>query len=242
VSNPDDARRPLLTLTSVVVSIGGPPRRTGVPHQRGNALRLPPHPDAPDPGDHDAVRRWVAELPRPRAVDLFCGAGGLSLGLRDAGFSVVVGADSNAWAVETHTTNLGGLGYVGDLSEPEELLEHLAGWGIDHVELVAGGVPCQPFSRAGQAKIRELIRSGHRNPADPRAFLWRSFMVVVERLKPDAVLVENVPDLPTCLNLLGRLYAQERSPFRRRTRCSTRRYGTVHGSTDWVRLRLGSDL
>ena len=82
----------------------------------------------------------------PRAVDLFCGAGGLSLGLRDAGFSVIVGADADAWAVETHTANVGGLGYVGDLSDPGELLEQLDGWGIEHVELVAGGVPCQPFS------------------------------------------------------------------------------------------------
>ncbi len=129
-------------------------------------------------------------------MDLFCGAGGLSLGLHDAGFTVMVGADSNDWAVQTHTANLGGLGYVGDLADPSELLEQLDGWGIDHVELVAGGVPCQPFSRAGQAKIRELIRAGERHPADPRASLWRSFMMVVERLRPDAVLVENVPDLP----------------------------------------------
>ena len=179
------------------MSVANPRRRTAVPHQRGTALRLGAHPGAPDPGDHDAVRRWVADRPKPRAIDLFCGAGGLSLGLRDAGFSVIVGADANAWAVETHTANLGGLGYVGDLSEPDELLEHFAGWGIDHVELVAGGVPCQPFSRAGQAKFRELIRSGERHPADPRASLWRSFMTVVEGLEPDAVLVENVPDLPT---------------------------------------------
>jgi DNA (cytosine-5)-methyltransferase 1 len=128
---------------------------------------------------------------------VFCGAGGLSLGLRDAGFSVLVGADVSEWAVETHAANLGGLGYVGDLSDPGELLEQLDGWGIDHVELVAGGVPCQPFSRAGQAKLRELIRAGERHPQDPRALLWRSFMHIVDRLRPDAVLVENVPDLPS---------------------------------------------
>lgn len=172
-------------------------RRTGVPSQRGTVLRLPPHPAAPDPTDFRAVRRWVAAAPRPRAIDLFSGAGGLSLGLRDAGFTVLLGADSNPWAVETHTANIGGLGYVGDLTDPGELLEQLDGWGIDHVELVVGGVPCQPFSRAGQAKLRELIRAGERHPQDPRALLWRSFMRVVERLAPDAVLVENVPDLPS---------------------------------------------
>jgi DNA (cytosine-5)-methyltransferase 1 len=171
-------------------------RRTAVPSQRGTVLRLRRADQAPDPGDLGAIRRWVASSPRPRAVDLFCGAGGLSLGLRDAGFSVLVGADSNPWVVETHTANIGGLGYVGDLSDPAELLEQLDGWGVDHVELVAGGVPCQPFSRAGQAKLRELIRSGERHPQDPRALLWRSFMRIVERLRPEAVLVENVPDLP----------------------------------------------
>jgi DNA (cytosine-5)-methyltransferase 1 len=171
-------------------------RKPAVPSYRGHALRLARHPDAPDPSDLAAVRHWAETADRPRAIDLFCGAGGLSLGLHDAGFKVLVGADSNSWAVETHTGNLGGLGYVGDLSDPTELLEQLAGWGIDHVELVAGGVPCQPFSRAGQAKLRELIRSGDRHPQDPRAALWKSFMEVVAQLEPEAVLVENVPDLP----------------------------------------------
>lgn len=172
-------------------------RRTAVPSQRGAALRLPPTTGSPDPGDLKAVRNWTAAAKGPRAVDMFCGAGGLSLGLRDGGFSVLVGADLDPWAVETHKGNLGGLGYVGDLTDPSELIEQLAGWGIEHVELVAGGVPCQPFSRAGQSKLRELIRAGNRHPTDPRALLWQSFMRVVEHLGPDAVLVENVPDLPS---------------------------------------------
>ncbi len=167
-----------------------------MPLHRGPRLRLPRHPDAPDPSDLSAVRAWVAEAPRPRAVDVFCGAGGLSLGLREAGFTIVVGADADELAVETHTANTGGLGWTGDLADPHDLLEHLDGWGVDSVELVAGGVPCQPFSRAGRSRLRELARSGMRMDADPRAELWRSFMAVVERLRPEAVLVENVPDLP----------------------------------------------
>src|SRR4051794_14193098 len=115
------------------------PRRPAVPHHRGKQLRLPPHPDAPDPGDLASVRGWLRSQPRPTAVDLFCGAGGLSLGLKDAGFSVLVGADSDPFAVETHTANVGGLGYAGDLTDPTEFLDHLAGWGIEHVDLVVGG-------------------------------------------------------------------------------------------------------
>jgi DNA (cytosine-5)-methyltransferase 1 len=105
----------------------GRQRRTEVPHHRGADLRLSSHPGAPDPTDLEAVRAWVKGAPEPTAIDLFSGAGGLSLGLRDAGFSILLGADHDARAVETHTANLGGLGYVGDLSDPAELLGHLEG-------------------------------------------------------------------------------------------------------------------
>ena len=170
--------------------------RNAVPHHRGLDLCLPRHELAPDSTNLDAVRRWVRSAPGPTAIDLFSGAGGLSLGLRDAGFSVLLGADWDARAVETHEANLAGLGYVGDLSDPGELLDYLEGWGITEVDLVAGGVPCQPFSRAGRSMIRKLVADGTRRVEDPRADLWQGFMAVVKRLKPRAVLVENVPDLP----------------------------------------------
>ena len=172
-------------------------RRIAVQHHRGHQLRLSPHPGAPDPADVGAVRAWLTGQRAPTAIDLFSGAGGLSLGLKQAGFSVLVGADSDRFAVETHTANIGGLGYVGDLSDPEDFLEHLEGWGIQMVDLLVGGVPCQPFSRAGKSKLRDLVRSGMRAQADPRASLWQSFMRTVEALQPRAVLIENVPDLPS---------------------------------------------
>jgi DNA (cytosine-5)-methyltransferase 1 len=171
-------------------------RRAAVPHHRGQALRLERLPDAPDPSDLAGVRRWVRAVPGPTAVDLFAGAGGLSLGLRQAGFTVLLGADSDPWSVETHAGNLGGLGYLGDLSDPDDLIGHLDAWGVRSVDLVAGGPPCQPFSRAGNSKIRSLVRSGERPADDPRAQLWRGFMAVVQHLLPRAVLIENVPDLP----------------------------------------------
>lgn len=159
-------------------------------------LHLPRRADAPDPGNLESVRRWIGEVESPTAVDLFCGAGGLSLGLQQAGFSILAGADNDSLAVETHTASVGGLGYVGDLADPDDFLEHLEGWGIRTADLVVGGVPCQPFSRAGHSKLRDLVRSGARADHDPRAALWQSFMRVVERLEPKIVLVENVPDLP----------------------------------------------
>lgn len=180
-------------------SSDGPParpiRRPAVGLHRGPELHLSPAPGAPDPVDLAEVRRWVRSAARPTAIDLFCGAGGLSLGLRDAGFTVLVGADQDPWSVETHTANLGGLGYAGDLTDPTDLLDHLRAWHITSVDLIAGGVPCQPFSRAGRSKIRSLVDAQKRSFDDPRAELWRSFVRVVRELKPRAVLLENVPDL-----------------------------------------------
>lgn len=170
-------------------------RRPAVAVHRGVNLRLEPHPSAPDPLDLAAVREWVKRGDAPTAIDLFCGAGGLSLGLRDAGFRVLVGADNDAASMETHLANIGGLGYHGDLTEPEDLLQRLRAWRISDLDLLAGGVPCQPFSRAGRSKIRSLVETGQRSVDDPRARLWRSFIEVARALRPRAVLLENVPDL-----------------------------------------------
>ena len=167
------------------------PPRTALPTHKGREIRLPARADAPDPADLRGVRRWVKAAAAPTAIDLFCGAGGLSLGLQDAGFTILVGADNDPFAVATHTANLGGLGYVGDLSDPTDLMEHLGGWGVDRVDLVPSrGVPCQPFSRAGRSKIRQLVESGVRLQDDPRAEMWLSFLSVVERLRPRGVLLE----------------------------------------------------
>jgi DNA (cytosine-5)-methyltransferase 1 len=172
-----------------------PQRRTAVPVRRGHALRLERHRDAPDPTDPRTVRRWVKGVRGPTAVDLFSGAGGLSLGLQTAGFTVVAAVDSDPLAVETHAATIRGVGCVADLTDPSDFIDRLDQWGISSVDLVAGGPPCQPFSRAGQSKLRDLVRSGSRPRDDPRARLWQSFMAVVEHLTPRAVLIENVPDL-----------------------------------------------
>src|SRR5437879_2507149 len=105
----------------------------GVPLKRGPRLRLDQHTDAPDRDDVGAVGRWLrAEMAqgRPTAIDLFCGAGGLSLGLDDAGFSVVVAADVDPYSIETHRHNLGCVTYLGDLSNPDDFLKQLDEWGI----------------------------------------------------------------------------------------------------------------
>ena len=162
--------------------------------RRGPRISLDPHRKSPDPNDTNSVRDWLETRPRPWAIDLFCGAGGLSLGLEGGGFSVVAAADSDPVAIETHAANIQGLTWTGDLSDPTEFLRNLDNWGIEDVDLLAGGPPCQPFSTAGMSKIGDLVRRGNRCPRDERADLWRSFFAIVDRLNPKAMLFENVPN------------------------------------------------
>ena len=125
---------------------------------RGERIRLNPKSGSPDPEDQDQVREWLQAQPHPWALDLYAGAGGLSLGLAQAGLSVIVAADHDATALETHAYNIGGLTWCGDLGDPLEFMSQLDQWGINSVDVVAGGPPCQPFSRAGTSKIADLVR------------------------------------------------------------------------------------
>jgi DNA (cytosine-5)-methyltransferase 1 len=165
-----------------------------LPNVRGRKLSLPPlHPSIQtNPG---AARSWLSRLPRPWAVDLFSGCGGLGLGLERAGLNVVAAADTDETALETYAANLEAITWCGDLSDPAPFVDYLADLGVDAVDVVAGGPPCQPFSRAGSSKIRSLVTEGSRVGEDSRVELWRSFMAVVDALAPRAVMLENVPDM-----------------------------------------------
>lgn len=150
------------------------------------------HPDAPTHGDY---RDWLLRSDRPLAIDLFCGAGGLSLGLEAAGYRVALAVDLDDWALETHSHNFEGIALKLDLGDPivrNEIVELFDG--VD-VALVAGGPPCQPYSRAGRSKIRSLVENGTRDPEDNRRELWKAFLDIVVRIRPRAVLMENVPDM-----------------------------------------------
>ncbi|WP_225438359.1 DNA cytosine methyltransferase [Candidatus Frankia nodulisporulans] len=167
----------------------------GVRLERSDLLQLKPCPGTPAEEDFGAWCLAEQASGRPLAVDLFSGAGGLSLGLEQAGWTVVAAVDHDPRAVETHRANFRGKAMQLDLSEPEkrdELVGALAGVEID---LVAGGPPCQPYSRAGSSKIRSLVARTSRARFDPRRELWGAFLAVVLELRPRAVLMENVPDM-----------------------------------------------
>ena len=128
-------------------------------------------------------------------MDLFSGAGGLSLGLENAGVQVILAVDHDEHSLATHRANFPGLALDVDLSDTAGieqvtcLLE-----GVD-VDVLAGGPPCQPFSLAGQPKLRSLVEQGVRPDEDERRDLWSAMLEIAERTQPKAVLMENVPGM-----------------------------------------------
>src|ERR1700722_8522043 len=88
----------------------------------------------------------------PVGIELFAGCGGLSSGFLDAGLSVAAGFELDVRAVDAYNYNheyRGSRGYVADLSSisGDALLQRA---GIESVDFVIGGPPCQPFSIAGK--------------------------------------------------------------------------------------------
>ncbi len=177
---------------------GAPTRSYGVKLVRGPFLRLEPHPDVVE--DHLGATALAARLRQQNpgvrlAADLFCGGGGLSLGLSRAGFTPVVAVDHYAEAVETHRHHFAGLSVDWDLADPDRVEELARLLRELQVDLIAGGPPCQPFSKAGRSGIRHAVLHQQRDPHDQRRDLWRSFMETIRLVQPPAVLMENVPDM-----------------------------------------------
>ena len=164
----------------------------GVTPRRTPPLRLDPHVEAPS---LDEWHEWVRSSERPIAIDLFCGAGGLSWGLESAGFRVALAVDLDERALDTHAHNLPGLTLRRDLAEESSREEIARMFEGAEVGLIAGGPPCQPYSRAGRSKIRSLVALGVRDSDDVRRELWRAFVDLVKRVRPRAVVMENVPDM-----------------------------------------------
>lgn len=177
------------------VAEGAKVGKYGVRLVRGPFVELPPHPEECDERTFLAYAKRLRADGHRLAADLFSGAGGLSLGLEAAGYRVVMGIDNDREATETHRHHFGGLTASWDLGDAERIDRVAQLIKRARVDLLAGGPPCQPFSRAGRSKIRHRIRNGHADPSEERRHLWRSFLEIVTIAKPAAVLMENVPDI-----------------------------------------------
>lgn len=116
-------------------------------------------------------------------LDLFCGAGGMSLGLEAAGFTTVYAADHDRHAAATFDANFHRSPEVVDLEnlDPKDLLRR-ANVAPGELALVCGGPPCQGFS---------IQRRGSAN--DPRNNFIVQFTLLALAAMPRFILLENVP-------------------------------------------------
>jgi len=113
-----------------------------------------------------------------RAIDLFAGCGGLTLGLQNAGFKVVLGVDNWQPVVEIYKMNFSHPILNLNLSDVDKSVEILSKYKPD---IIAGGPPCQDFSSAGK-----------RNEDLGRADLTVSFAKIVTAVRPGYFIMENV--------------------------------------------------
>lgn len=118
-----------------------------------------------------------------RLIDLFAGAGGMTLGFVDkrfcGRFNHVLAVDNDPASVETHELNFGGKAICQDI---ETWLE--SDPAIPKADVVIGGPPCQGFSLLNKKRI-----------GDTRRALWEPFLDVVERCGAKIFVMENVPEL-----------------------------------------------
>lgn len=131
----------------------------------------------------------------PRVLNLFCGAGGLADGFRQAGCQIVAGVDWDPNAVATFRTNHPqALVMEGDIREvASRRLES-----VGPIDILIGGPSCQGFSTHGK-RIFD----------DPRNFLFREFARVAEDLKPPWIVIENVKGMLSFKHGLFRKWIQQ---------------------------------
>jgi DNA (cytosine-5)-methyltransferase 1 len=144
----------------------------------------------------------------PVVVDLFSGAGGLSLGFAAAGCVINAAVDIDTAAGNTFRKNFSRF-------QPDHAPEVIAGDAADmqqfdlervpggrQPDILIGGPPCQAFSRIGRGKLDSLSDEGF--VGDPRNRLYRRFHEAVELWRPKAVVMENVTGM---LSVAGTNYA-----------------------------------
>lgn len=117
------------------------------------------------------------------ALDLFAGAGGLSLGFENAGFIISEAIEKDTWAADTFKKNRPDCEVI-----CEDIIELSDSYlkKFTEIDVVIGGPPCQGFS---------ISASNRRDPNDPRNFLYREFLRAVGVIRPRMVFLENVKEI-----------------------------------------------
>lgn len=134
----------------------------------------------------------------PYAIDLFCGAGGCSEGLIQAGFHILFSSDISPMVEKTYCNRHKQLGLIqgkntwfectdirnlkgSDIQKYISSLSIFKDKTIPDIDLVIGGPSCQGFSRAGR-----------RDKSDPRNMLFGEYVRVISEIKPKYIVLENV--------------------------------------------------
>ncbi|MEC2345015.1 DNA cytosine methyltransferase [Paenibacillus barengoltzii] len=124
-----------------------------------------------------------------KVIDLFAGVGGLGLGFTKAGFNVVIANEIDPEIAMAHKMNQPNTKMINeDITklDIDSVFRDLKG----KVSVVVGGPPCQGFSQKGARKLLD----------DDRNFLFKYYFKVVEYIRPDYFLMENVPNILTSGN------------------------------------------
>ncbi|WP_220139431.1 DNA cytosine methyltransferase [Nocardia sp. GTS18] len=117
-------------------------------------------------------------------IDFFSGCGGTSQGFKDAGMNIVAGIDFDADSAATFRTNFPGAAFIeADIRTVE--IDQVRALMPNSPTLFAGCAPCQPFSRQNKTTTAQ----------DPRRNLLYEFSRFVTELRPELVVIENVPGL-----------------------------------------------
>lgn len=129
-----------------------------------------------------------------KVLDLFAGAGGFSLGLEQAGAKIIGAIEMDQWACDTfklnHPDTVVVKGKLESLSD-QEIEKKFAAL---KPNIIVGGPPCQGFS---------ICNKNHGDPKDPRNSLFTEFIRVGRILKPELMIMENVPNLVKAQNAEG---------------------------------------
>ncbi len=129
-----------------------------------------------------------AQLAKPKIVDFFAGAGGLSLGFIQSGYSVCFANDFEEVCINTYKYNHPEIPSNKVLkADIRSIVDNITDYITEDVDVVIGGPPCQGFSSANQQRIID----------DPRNELYKYYLKAVEKLAPKFVVMENVRGMLT---------------------------------------------
>ncbi|PFA50305.1 DNA (cytosine-5-)-methyltransferase [Bacillus anthracis] len=118
-----------------------------------------------------------------KVIDLFAGAGGMSLGFEKAGFKVELAVEKDQWAADTYNFNREcSHMMVEDITN----LDNTFFKQYQGIDLIIGGPPCQGFS---------IAASNRRKENDDRNELYREFLRAITVIKPKVVFMENVKEI-----------------------------------------------